>query len=689
MPSVTVLPRQDTEMKRLRSRSHWTERLKRKARKPAFMLAVLLVTVLAIGWGVTLWQIDYGRKEAINAENSKNNSLALTQEERVLRSLQVLDQALLVLRHDHQEKSSTHSLQSHVETMRLDKKYVGVVSILGPTGEVVFSNASALRGNFADREYFKHHSSNSADELLVGKPIIGKLTGKWLVSLTRRITNADGSFGGVIFLAVDPTYFLTFYEAASSGPHSTVALIGADGITRVRNNNGRISYGEDIRSSRLFKELEKSPQGQYVGVAVSDGQTRTVSYRKVADYPLIVLVGSSLNDVIAKQSNREFTYLALAALCSLLITIIGLVVNNSWRRIEDALDRVRSSESRLQSIFDVAPVPLALNNEQLEITHLNQTFVNTFGYNTRDIPMLADWWQVAYPDAQYRDWVIQAWGAEMLRSSSTGTAFKPMELTVRCKDGSDKQVLAEATPMPGSREGEHLVLLYDTTEQAAARAHLNSMVAEKNALLKEVHHRVKNNLQVITSLLRLEGNRASLPAVKATLDEMNWRIRTMALVHESLYRSGSFAEVGLDGYLRQLATEVFRAMLDRGVRVDLQLDLQPVTVSMNMATPCGLIVNELISNALKHGFKDGRQGSVKLSLQPIEAADGKTVRLCVSDNGVGLPVDFQARQESSLGMQLVSDLAQQLGANLTIGPGHLAGFCLEFTSDVVVGSPHE
>jgi two-component sensor histidine kinase len=116
------------------------------------------------------------------------------------------------------------------------------------------------------------------------------------------------------------------------------------------------------------------------------------------------------------------------------------------------------------------------------------------------------------------------------------------------------------------------------------------------------------------------------------------------------------------------------------VQVVLQLDLKPVMVSMNMATPCGLIVNELISNALKHGFKDGRPGAVQISLHHI--ADTQKVRLSVSDNGVGLPVDFQSRKDASLGMQLVSDLALQIGATITIGPGHLAAFCLEFTSDI-------
>jgi PAS domain S-box-containing protein len=554
------------------------------------------------------------------------------------------------------------------------------VSILGRNGEIVATNTPAMTSNFADREYFQFHANNAADELHVGKPILGKFTGKWVVSLTRRIYAADGSFAGVVFMAVDPTYFITVYEASALGKHSSVALIGLDGITRVRNNNGTTSYGEDIRTSRLFQELSKADVGQYVGVAVSDGQTRTVSYRKIPGYPLVAVVASSITDVAENQSKREYVYLALAAMCTVLVTSIGLIVNSSWKRIEDALERVRSSERRLQSIFDVTPVPLAVNNNRLEIVRLNAAFIRTFGYTTHDIPTLAQWWQLAYPDATYRAWVIDAWAAELERSESTNTAFTPFEVRVRCKDGSDKPVMASSSALADSMNSETLVLLYDITPHNEAQSVLNALVSEKNALLKEVHHRVKNNLQVITSLLRLESNRTGSGDVKSVLDEMKWRIRTMALVHESLYRSESYAAIGLDTYLRQLATEVFRSLLDRGVPVELQLDLKPVIVSMNMATPCGLIVNELISNALKHGFKDGRAGMVCIALQRVVGT--QKIRLCVSDNGTGLPVDFQSRKEASLGMQLVSDLTMQIGATMTIGPGHLAAFCLEFSSDI-------
>jgi two-component sensor histidine kinase len=147
---------------------------------------------------------------------------------------------------------------------------------------------------------------------------------------------------------------------------------------------------------------------------------------------------------------------------------------------------------------------------------------------------------------------------------------------------------------------------------------------------------------------------------------MQGRIRTMALLYETLYRTGRFASVNLADYLKHIASQVFRAQSHGAVQ--LQLVLNPVQVNMDMATPCGLLVNELISNGLKHAFPDGRQGVLSVSLQPVRQSPEPNQTWClrVSDNGVGLPADFEQRRGQSLGLQLACDLARQLGSVLDI-----------------------
>jgi PAS domain S-box-containing protein len=211
----------------------------------------------------------------------------------------------------------------------------------------------------------------------------------------------------------------------------------------------------------------------------------------------------------------------------------------------------------------------------------------------------------------------------------------------------------------------------DITERKRAQEALQSSLDEKVGLLNEVHHRVKNNLQVITSLLRLEIRRSDVAGTQHVLNDMQGRVRSMALLHESLYRTGTFASVDLSDYLKKLCQQVFRSNAQPNDLVKLVMDVASVRVTLDQATPCALLANELLSNCLKHGFPDGRSGEVRVSLQCVDAHHW---RLQVSDNGVGLPADLEQRRGSSLGLQLVSDLALQLGGKLEIGPGPGAMF---------------
>ena len=240
----------------------------------------------------------------------------------------------------------------------------------------------------------------------------------------------------------------------------------------------------------------------------------------------------------------------------------------------------------------------------------------------------------------------------------------------------DRWFLLTITRLAGSRGGA-VMAHKNISVRKRAQVALQASLHEKTALLNEVHHRVKNNLQVITSLLRLESGRSDVPATKTVLTDMQGRIRAMAQLHDMLYRSGTFAAVDLGSYLGQIATQSFRMLNAAPALVRLTLELAPITVTMDQAAPCGLLVNELISNCLKHGFPAGRGGEVRIALQPV--AGSTQICLRVSDDGVGLPPDFAARRGDSLGLQLVGDLTTQLNATLVIGPAPAAIFAVTFT----------
>jgi PAS domain S-box-containing protein len=235
---------------------------------------------------------------------------------------------------------------------------------------------------------------------------------------------------------------------------------------------------------------------------------------------------------------------------------------------------------------------------------------------------------------------------------------------VLCKNGEWKWILDRGVVVARDDNGKAIRMIgthADISEQRATQEALQTSLKEKVGLLNEVHHRVKNNLQVITSLLRLESGRSDNSNTKSVLNDMQARIRSMALLHESLYRSGIFASADLGAYLRELATHTFRAHVNSSA-IHLHLELQSVTVSMDQATPCGLMVNELISNSLKHAFSGRSEGEIRVTLQHI-GVEGQ-VRLHISDNGRGMPDDFEARCERSLGLRLVRDLAIQMQGKL-------------------------
>ena len=228
-------------------------------------------------------------------------------------------------------------------------------------------------------------------------------------------------------------------------------------------------------------------------------------------------------------------------------------------------------------------------------------------------------------------------------------------------------------------------LVLELKERQTAEASLKTSLIEKEALLKEVHHRVKNNLQVITSLLRLESERNRQPETIAVLRDMQGRIHSMALLHESLYRSGVFAAADLGVYLQKLTTQSLRALSEKPGSIQLRLDLANIAVGLDLAIPCGLLVNELLANCIKHGFPNGSGGEIRVELHPID--QGSRFRLRVSDNGSGLPADFEFRRTQSLGLQLVAGLARQLGSTLEIGPGPQAVFTVSFMIEKPRESP--
>jgi two-component sensor histidine kinase len=191
---------------------------------------------------------------------------------------------------------------------------------------------------------------------------------------------------------------------------------------------------------------------------------------------------------------------------------------------------------------------------------------------------------------------------------------------------------------------------------------LRASLREKEILLREIYHRVKNNLQVISSLLNLQVNAEPSSAARHGLIESQSRIQSMALVHQLLYQSKDLARVDFSEYLQNLCARLLQTYHIGDGRVVLEVDAEPILVDIDRAIPCGLIVNELVTNALNHGFPDGRRGHIEVTLR----RDGELLRLAVHDDGVGLPPDIEIETAHTFGLQIARTLTRQLAGRLEL-----------------------
>ncbi|MBK8025768.1 MAG: PAS domain-containing protein [Chloroflexi bacterium] len=202
-----------------------------------------------------------------------------------------------------------------------------------------------------------------------------------------------------------------------------------------------------------------------------------------------------------------------------------------------------------------------------------------------------------------------------------------------------------------------VIVVRDITEATLGAERLRSSLREKEVLLKEIHHRVKNNLQIISSLLSLQSSSMEDPRTLAQFQDSQNRIRSMALVHERLYRSENLARVEFDKYLHELVDSLVQTYNSRSKNITAKVDAEAVMLDIDIAIPCGLIVNELVSNALKHAFPNGLPGQIGVEMD--QDRDDSRYRLVVFDNGVGMPENMDYRGTPSLGLKLVRSPTRQ------------------------------
>ncbi|EKQ51993.1 MAG: PAS domain S-box [Methanobacterium sp. Maddingley MBC34] len=407
---------------------------------------------------------------------------------------------------------------------------------------------------------------------------------------------------------------------------------------------------EDLKAKKII-ELYKNPETRKKFIAKLKTETKLSQY----ELEMISRTGRTINMLISANLTDDI--------------ISGMLMDITHRKnTEKAL---QDNEEKYRSLFGSNPnytILMDLNGVILDVNLAASEFTGLSPGELigRNLPELG-----IFPS---EDITFQR---EKFSHALSGETVKPFQYRLINKKGDYNWVESQLVPIKkDGKINSVLVIATDITQRKNAIDNLKTTVNEKKLLIKEIHHRVKNNMQIISSLLSLQSQHLKDDEEVAldVLKESQNRVKSMAMIHEKLYMSKDFTHIKFEEYVQRLVSDLFYSYQTTLKNVKFKVDVDDVDLNMETAVPCGLIISELTSNSLKHAFPQGREGEVYVSLKE----DQGEYEMVIIDNGIGIPPDFDFKHPESLGLQLVNNLTKQLDGEIKLDRSHGTKFTIKF-----------
>ncbi|KUK73461.1 PAS domain S-box protein [Methanobacterium sp. 42_16] len=357
--------------------------------------------------------------------------------------------------------------------------------------------------------------------------------------------------------------------------------------------------------------------------------------------------------LIGKDNSVKYVYLTVAMIPDTQKSMISVLDMTELQKSKRAMEE---SREKFKSIFENAAEAILLFDCEGNVVEVNNKFEEVFGFNKDEIIGKNFMTIVSLIEKEYEA------AKSFFNGLLSGKELKQVQLVVRNKYG--KEVIFRARPsIIKNKCGINGVLLImeDITGLKMVETSLKNSLEEKEVLLREIHHRVKNNLQIISSLLSLQRIQVEDEETAAILWECQGRVRTMAMIHENLYQSKNMGNIHFGNYVNKLLEDIFNSYCVDKRSITLDTDIARGEMGIETAMPCGLIINELASNSIKHAFPQGT-GNIKVELE----SDNGLYVLKVADNGIGLPENTDPKKSKKLGLLVVRTLVNQLNGEMEI-----------------------
>jgi PAS domain S-box-containing protein len=352
--------------------------------------AIVLFNAILIGvlWTAVFARVQDERQDAIRAATERDDNLAVAFEQYTGRIVESADAQIQQLIRAHAGSGGSMGLESFLADFTIDDKVI-IGFVLADEHGNAESSAYLRRSvkpiNVRDREHFRIHIGQDSGKVFIGKPVVGRLSGQWVIPVTRRINKADGTFGGVAIALIEPGRFTDVLHDAKRRPLDIISLVGLDGITRARLKGTTASTGEDIGKSPLFAERARRPVGNYLSEGQLDNVARLISYRTLPDYQVMVIVGSAEADVLAGTRREETHYFWAAGLISAFIAAFTVLLMLMLARQRVAAAKMARSEARFRAIFEQAAVGIAHTSLDRRYLQVNRKFCDMLGYSQDEL----------------------------------------------------------------------------------------------------------------------------------------------------------------------------------------------------------------------------------------------------------------------------------------------------------------